>query len=353
MSLHIGVNARTFAVPEPGGAVQAARRFTRELSRFDDVTLTLYGAESLRDEFDATVVSTGFSDSLPLQLAWERTYLPWRAGRDGVDVLFCPNGNGPLYSPDYPVALFIHDVNAQIGLSGGLHGLYRKTTVPRAARVADMVITVSEFSKDEIVTHLGIRPGKISVVHNGIEDLFLSDDPGDEIELPDRYVLFVGAMNPRKNVTRLLEAAAGLPDDTELVMIGPDNKAAFDSLDVTVPENVRVLGYVTKRELKYAYRNADCFIFPSLYEGFGLPPLEAMACGTPVVAGDAGALPEVLGEAAEFVDPESVADIQRGVNTVLTSRNGEDGAASKGRDRAKAFSWENAGENLRGVFEDL
>lgn len=350
MSPHIGINARTFAVPEPGGAVQTVRRFTRELNKFDDVSITLYGTRSLREEFDTAVVSTGFPEPIPLQLVWERTYLPWRAGKDDVDVLFCPNGNGPLHSPEFPVALFIHDVNAQLGMSSRIHQLYRKTMVPRAARMADAVLTVSEFSKREISTHLGLNQEKISVVYNGVDEFFFSQDSGTPVDLPERYVLFVGAMNPRKNIKRLLQAAARLPDDTELVMVGPENKDSFQNVNVIVPENVRVLGYVSQEELKYTYENAACFVFPSLYEGFGLPPLEAMACGTPVVAGERGALPEVLGGAAEYVDPESVTDIERGILRVLDNSQYAAELAEKGQSRAAEFTWTRAGDQLRGLL---
>jgi glycosyltransferase involved in cell wall biosynthesis len=244
----------------------------------------------------------------------------------------------------------IHDVNAMEGHSSSAHQLYRRLAIPRAADVADAVVTVSEFSKREIVSHLGIGPDKIRVVYNGVDEYFFEPGDGDPFDLPDSYVLYVGAINPRKNVERLVEAfnrldgGPGIPE--KLVLIGPERKAIFKAVDLEDSTAIVTPGYVTRAELKYAYTHADLFAFPSLYEGFGLPPLEAMACGTPVVAGEAGALPEVLGDAAEFVDPSDVDAIARGIQRVLTNQGCANDLVLRGSERVKKYTWEGAVDTL-------
>jgi len=349
--MRIGINARTFSVPEPGGAVQTAMRLTRELAA-RDVDLVLFGHSSVRQRFpDLPVVSRGYRhDSQLFGVVWERTVLPLIVDNYDVDVLFCPNGNGPLHRTSVPVVLQIHDVNALEGYSSLPHQAYRRLTVPRAARVADGLVTVSEFSKEEIVDQLGVDPDDVHVAYNGIDEAFRESEAGSPFELPDRYVLYVGAMNPRKNVERLVQAflqlktSADLPQ--KLVTIGPEKELIFKDLSVEESEDVVTPGYLTRDELKYAYTQADLFAYPSLYEGFGLPPLEAMACGTPVVAGNAASLPEVLGDAAEFVDPHDVDAIADGMGRVLEDLEYAGEMVRRGREQAARYTWERAADEV-------
>lgn len=353
--MKIGVNARTFSVAEPGGAVQAAMRIVRELVE-RDFEVVLFGHSAVESRFpEVPLDSTGYlQGSQPFGVAWERAVLPSLARRHDVDVLYCPNGNAPIHRTSVPVVMQIHDVNALEGYSSRVHGLYRRLAVPRAANAADALVTVSEFSKREIVAHLGVDPETVHVAYNGIDEDFR--EPGGEtpVDLPDRYVLYVGAMNPRKNVGGLVRAFHRLRETTtlpqELVLVGPEDDLVYDDVEIADETAVVTPGYLTRGELKYAYAHADLFAFPSLYEGFGLPPLEAMARGTPVVAGDATALPEVLGDAAEFVDPEDVADIAAGMRRVLEDEAYAAELVRRGRDQAAQYTWERAVDSLSNVF---
>lgn len=356
--MKVGINARTFSVAEPGGAVQVAMRLTRELAS-RDVELVLFGHPSVTSRFpDFDVVSRGYAvDSQVYGILWERTILPRLAATHDVDVLFCPNANAPLHRSSVPVVVQIHDVNAIEGHSSRAHRLYRRLAVPRAAALADAVVTVSEFSKGEIISHLGIDPDRVHVVYNGIDEYFLESGDGEPLDLPDSYVLYVGAMNPRKNVERLVEAfnrLEGGPDIPEkLVLIGPERKAIFKAMDLEDSAAIVTPGYVTREELKFAYTHADLFVFPSLYEGFGMPPLEAMACGTPVVAGDAAALPEVLGDAAEFVDPHDVEDIARGIERVLDDQELASELVRRGFDQVSRYEWSNTADDLIEILDSV
>ena len=356
--MRVGVNGRTFTTDEPGGAVRVAVRLTRELSR-RDVDVVLFGHDSLASQFpDVPVVSRGYRhDSQPFGVVWERTVLPRLARESGVDVLFCPNGNGPLFDPGVPVVVQVHDVNALEGYSSRLHRTYRRLTVPRAARVADALVTVSEFSKRELVSLLDVSPKDVHVVYNGVDEAFHEPVDLTALDCPDSFVLSVGAMNPRKNVERLVEAHRRLLATTdlphELLLVGPDHAMIFDDLSVPTDDAVLTPGYLTREELKCAYARADAFVYPSLYEGFGLPPLEAMACGTPVVAGDATALPEVLGDAAAFVDPHDVGDIADGMRRVLDDAAFAEELVRRGRERVRRYTWERAGDSLLNVLEGV
>jgi len=347
--MKIGINARTLAVEDPGGAVQTVISLIEELA-MRDVELELFGHSSIRRLFpDLAVIDSGFVHrSQPFGVIWERTILPLLARRADVDVLYCPNGNAPLRRTSFPIVMQIHDVNALRGYSSGIHQAYRRLAVPRGARVTDAIVTVSEFSKREILSHLDIDPGKVHVVYNGVDEYFLGPGDGTPVDLPEPYILYVGAMNPRKNVGGLVEAFHHLKETTtlphKLVLVGPENDLIFKQVEINDLSDVVTPGYVAREELKYAYIHADLFAFPSLYEGFGLPPLEAMACGTPVVAGNAGALPEVLGDAAEFVDPATVSDLAEGMDRVLHDHDYAEDLVRRGQTVVEGYTWESTAD---------
>jgi glycosyltransferase involved in cell wall biosynthesis len=350
--MHVGVNGRAFVTDEPGGAVQTAKRLTHELIGRSDVQVTVFGHESLADEFDTPVESGGcLSESMFFGVAWERTILPLLARRREIDLLFCPNANAPLHETPYPVVTYIHDVSAMNDWSASIHGLYRKTTVPRVAAVSDRIVTVSEFSKREIIGELAVDPAKVSVVHNGIDERFFDETPGEPVEVPEEFILYVGALNPRKNVAGLVKAYRRVSDelDHELMVTGPRNKDLFDSLDVAEADDVHLTGFVSREELKFLYDEADVFAYPSFYEGFGLPPLEAAACGTPVVASRTGAIPDILGDAARYIDPNDPTDIASGLRWGTGVPEAAD-TVTTARERVKSLTWERAIEELIGTF---
>lgn len=343
--MRVGINARTFSVDEPGGAVQASIQLTKKLIDYSDLEIILFGSSELAAEFDAEVHSLGFVDNQALGLMWERTILPLLAKKTDIDVLYCPNGNGPLHNLKIPVIMCVHDVNAQKGLSSGIHQFYRKLAVPVAANACDKIVTVSEFSKDEICTELAVPEEKVQVIYNGVDDFYF-DDESTPIDLPERYLLFVGSLNPRKNIEGILQSFNIVQEkqDIDLVLVGPSNKNIFQNLKIDPIEGIHLCGYLEAREVKYTYENAEALVYPSFYEGFGLPPLEAMACGTPVVSSNQGALPEILGDCAVYVDPNSSSDIAKGIEQVLKNN---DLPVSKLRKHAEQYTWESVAERLR------
>lgn len=354
--MKVGINARTFAVDQPGGSVQVGIHATRELLRRESVDLTLFGHKSIGTHFDAPCIDDTLygARSKLFGMAWERTVLPLRAWRRDIDVLFAPNTNGPPFATPFATVIYVHDVNAERGYSSDAYRRLKSFVVPRTIEYADMIVTVSEFSKSEIIDVYDIAPSGVQVVPNGVDELFRSDTPGSSMDLPNEYILYVGAMNPRKNPSGVLEAFRALKTETtlphQLVIIGPDNNRLFEDFEIQNSDEVVTPGYVSKDELKYAYENASLFVFPSLYEGFGLPPLEAMACGTPVVASNTGALPEVLGDAAYYINPENPREIADGMRQVLTDNGLGAELVEEGAEHVQRYSWESAAADLLEIF---
>ena len=254
----------------------------------------------------------------------------------------------------------IHDANhlAFPEQYGPLQGPYYRYIVAPTARRA-RVLTVSEFARREISQRLGLAADGIGVIPNGVDDLFRPQDPGD-VEawraargLPGRFVLYVGNAKPHKNVAALVAAFDELPSDVGLVLCGGGAELERLTDGAARASEIRVLPQIPERELPLLYAAAALFCFPSRYEGFGLPPLEAMACGTPVVAARAGALPEVLGGAAEFFDPDDRTGCAAALQQVLTSKALADSLRAAGLERARLFSWDHTARQTLDVYRAM
>lgn len=224
-------------------------------------------------------------------------------------------------------------------------------SVARSVRTSTRIVTISEFSRRELLEcYPALRPERVVVTPCAAEDVFFADPPGAaarvraELGLPERFVLSVGNLQPRKNLERLAAAVAmtGQP----LVVTGQPTWRAGDVLTALRDSHVRWLGHVPQGQLAALYRACSAFAYVSLYEGFGLPVVEAMASGAPVVTSNTTALAEVAGDAAVTVDPLSVDDIARGLESVLSDRVRADETARRGRRRAAEYSWESSASIL-------
>jgi glycosyltransferase involved in cell wall biosynthesis len=234
-----------------------------------------------------------------------------------------------------------------------------------AARKSDRILTVSEASKRDILHFFNVPPEKIVVIYNGIDERFWIQPSVEEIarvrerfQLDHGFVLYAGTIKPHKNLVRLIEAFAALRkgefEELKLLIIG-DEISKLPALRRAVHshklhKHVRFLGFLPDETLAALYRLAAVFVFPSLYEGFGLPPLEAMASGTPVVTSNVSSLPEVAGDAAILVDPYDVSSIVDGVRRVLTEPSLADELRRKGLTRARDFSWERSVARTHDIY---
>jgi glycosyltransferase involved in cell wall biosynthesis len=242
---------------------------------------------------------------------------------------------------------------------------FLRTAVPWSLRRAGHIITISAFTKRELVDLLGLPPEKISVTllapraeFARVEDGALLAQVRARYGLPERFVLSTSTLEPRKNLARAVEAFAelrrrGVPHS--LVLAGVrhfgigDLEQAITRHGMT--DSVRVLGYVEDADMASLYSLADAFIYPSLYEGFGIPPLEAMACGTPVVASNVTSIPEVVGEAACLVNPRDVGSIADGLASVLTDPLRAAELRLAGAERVRTFSWKRTAQETAAVYQ--
>jgi glycosyltransferase involved in cell wall biosynthesis len=238
--------------------------------------------------------------------------------------------------------------------------------IGRALEKAELVLTVSDSSKRDLLTFFEVSPDKVVVIPNGLDSAITEGLSVEELaqvkerfQIFGRTVLFVGNIKPHKNVERLIAAFAKVREDPEfsdltLIVVG-DDISKYPSLRRTVERhqvrrNVRFFGFVPELTLVALYKIADVFAFPSLYEGFGLPPLEAMANGTPVVTSNISSLPEVVGNAALTVDPYNIDKIAEAIGEILSDRALRSRLIADGYERAKQFSWEGSAAQVHQAY---
>jgi glycosyltransferase involved in cell wall biosynthesis len=253
-------------------------------------------------------------------------------------------------------------------LPGRLAHLYARTTMWAAAHRSDRVLTVSEASKRDILRFFDIPPDKVTVIYNAIDDRFLAAPDEERMDLVRQryqlnhpFLLYVGNIRPHKNLERLIDAFSrvreGGLEDLRLVIIG-DELSKYPALRQAVHRHrvdkyVRFFGFQPHETLAAFYRLARAFVFPSLYEGFGLPPLEAMACGTPVITSNASSLPEVCGEAALLVDPYDSFSIADAIRRTVTDETLRADLVAKGSARVRQFSWRDSVAAVHRIYLEV
>ena len=300
----------------------------------------------------------------------DQIHVPWVLRREQPDVFHAPRYVLPAAVPCRSVVTIhdcIHLMFPQY-LPNKAAYAYARASMWTAVKRSNRILTVSEASKRDILHFFNVAPEKIVVAYNAIDDHFWLTPPEDEVarvteryQLDHQFVLYVGNIKPHKNLVRLIEAFAALRrgghDELKLLIIG-DEISKLPALRRAVHrhklhKHVRFLGYVSDGTLRILYRLASVFVFPSLYEGFGLPPLEAMASGTPVVTSNQSSLPEVAGDAAVLVDPYDVTSIEDGMRRVLTDAALAADLRRRGPERAREFSWARSVEKTRQVYDEV
>lgn len=364
MTLRVGINARALEKPTPGGVSRYTHSLLNGLAEQDrDMTLFLFGVRSLPPSLSNAPVIRNADAPAPAHSGarahlWEQLQLPRRLGEYDLDVFHTPAGQPPLLA-SVPLVTTIHDISPISNpewFSKEYAALYRVLT-PVAVRRSVRLVGVSEFTRNELVDAYPRAAGKTVAVPNGVRALPESDAPPDADLDAGSFLLFVGSTNPRKNVSTLLKAyrlyrrRESESDPLELALAGPD-RDVFASADVPRVEGVRPLGFVSEEVLAWLYRNAAAFVFPTLYEGFGMPILEAMAAGTPVVTADRGAMAEVAGDAAALVDPRRPEDVADAIERVLDDPAYRARLVETGRARAETFTWDRTARLTADVYRE-
>jgi glycosyltransferase involved in cell wall biosynthesis len=312
------------------------------------------------------VRSTALPTTSPMiRILWEQTVLPVLASGYQLDVLHAPLNVQPV-ACTVPVVLTIHDLTfiKYPDRFQALKQRYLATLTRYSARRARRILADSAATKRDVERYFGIAPHKVQVVYPGVDPDFRPHQSGSDTEraalasfrsrqgLPEHFVLYLGTLEPRKNVDRLVAAFAevvkrGLPH--ALVLAGGKGwqfESIFAAVDrYGLTERVIFPGYVSRDEQPLWYTASDLFVYPSLYEGFGLPPLEALACGVPVVTSNTSSLPEAVGSAGITVDPGDVPALTNAMISVLTNSNRADQMRVDGIAHAASFTWQRAAES--------
>ncbi len=292
---------------------------------------------------------------------WEQTVLPLRTGRR---LLWSPNNTGPL-SVEHQVCT-IHDLIPLEHPEWFTPQFVRmnKILITLLARKVKHIIAISQHTKTRIQELLGVASHRITVIPNGVDPAFgnvSSQDTAAHLSTfklsAGRYILCVGSLEPRKNLGTLLKAwdlvRERLPADLELVIAGGSGSASVfaEQPKVPIPDKVHFLGYVPEGALPALYAGAAAFVYPSLSEGFGLPPLEAMAAGTPVITSATSAIPEITADAALLIDPRSPSEIASAIERLVASPSLCDEMRSLGKLRAQDFSWDKCSSATLKILE--
>ncbi|MBN2588132.1 MAG: glycosyltransferase family 4 protein [Candidatus Fermentibacteraceae bacterium] len=297
---------------------------------------------------------------------WFQLELPRQMRRDRLDIFHGLFSRMPLSLP-VPGIITSYDLSAL--RMPGMHKKWTRMTnllYPLYIWRARRIIAISRFTAGELVRLFPRAAAKVSVVHaaappgySEVTDPEILDRVRTRYGLPRRFMLFLGTMEPRKNLSRLLSAFAGVSGGIphSLVIAGGSgwkNRWFLDSLrDSGIGDRVKLTGFVEARDVPVIMSMADAFIYTSLYEGFGLPILEAMACGTPVITSNVSSMPEVAGDAALLVDPLSVEDIAEGIRRMATDESMRAELKEKGLRRNREFSWENAARQTLEVYRSV
>jgi glycosyltransferase involved in cell wall biosynthesis len=329
------------------GSARYITSLRRELEQLDGIELVPLRHEGPPRRGIAGRVLRG----LRRELAYFPVQLPRRARRLRLDVLHCPAPLAPLRST-VPTVVTVHDI---LGLDHPewftrALALHSRLVLTPVLRRAVCVLVPSTHTRDRLVARLGVAPERMRLAPLGVDPQFSPGEPAPRLRerfgLEGPYLLTVGTLQPRKNVETALRAferlvAAGA--DQRLALVGGrgwrDDALAERIRRSPAAERIVVTGRVSDDEHVGLYRAADCFVYPSRYEGFGLPPLEAMACGTAVISSNRTSLPEVVGDAALLVEPEDVDAIERALSDLLSSPDLRTELVDRGRRRAAEFSW--------------
>ncbi len=373
--MHIGIDAHAIGAQQ-GGNETYIRNLIKSLAEVDgENRYTIY----LANAGAAALWRDGFANQFknftvrllppPTPLVRVPVFLAYELLRRPVDVLHVQYTAPPFCR--VPVVVTIHDLAFEhLPETFTRRGSFQlKLTVRRTAKKAARIATVSEYSRQDLLRTYHLPPEKVVVTYNGIEPHFTPQpkSPGESSEIRQRFgiardfLLAVGSLQPRKNLVRLIRAYAKLRNENEnftrqLVIVGRKLWLA-DEIFAEVQkqrwaEDVILTGYVADEDLPALYRSASAFVYPSLFEGFGLPPLEAMACGAPVVTSDTSSLPEVTGDAALLIDPHDEQSLANALIEVVNNKPLRASLREKGIAQAGKFTWREAAEKTLRLYRE-
>ena len=373
--MHITINGHLLSFDRSfrqAGVSNHTRFLIEELAKLDHANeYTLFVGPQIKQHLDLPnnwrVVESRLPTIKPkYRIPWEQFIAPLLLAQRRATLFHGLLNIAPLLSP-VPTIVTIHDL-AFMDVTGShrkANRRYLAAATRQGVRQAAHIFAVSEYSKQAIVERLGIAPERISIAYNAAGEQYRPRSATELAEwrtknnVPERFMLYLGTLEPRKNIPNLLRAYAQVRHEIAMpLLIGGGKGWNFDEIFATHQElglgdDVRFLGYVPSEDLPYWYNAATFFVYPSRYEGFGIPPLEAMASGTPVLTTNATSIPEVVGDAAIQVDPDDVTGFAENLKRLAHDPTLREELRDRGLERAKAFSWTNLARTTLDVYRKV
>jgi len=377
--MRIGIEAQRLFRPHKHGMDRVALELIRSLQKIDKENEYFIFVKP--DVDNKVVFSTDNFHIVEIEGGaypiWEQFKLPKLAKAHNCDILHCTSNTAPL-ALQMPLVTTLHDVIFKEGsvleqLTSSaswyqkIGNLYRRLIVNSIVKKSQRLITVSNFERQNISKIYKLDSSKIQTVHNGVNECFKAvvDNKArakvkQKYNLPEHFLLHLGNTDPRKNTARVLKAfymyIYVYTEDLKLVLVGLNESklsTILKSIDLEeeLSDKIILTGYVVDTDLPILFSLSELFLFPSLREGFGIPIIEAMACGTPVITSNTSSMPEVAGDAACLVNPNSTEHIYEAIAKVRSDKNYKNQLTEKGLARYTKFTWENAARQVLGIYQ--
>ncbi|WP_316814891.1 glycosyltransferase family 1 protein [Pedobacter nyackensis] len=370
--LRIGIEVQRLFRRKKHGMEVVALEIIKELQKIDTYNdYIIY----VREDVDKCIVETDNFKirSLPAKtyFTWEQLVLPAAVKKDNLDVLHSTCNTSAL-GLTVPLVLTLHDIIylEKTDFKGTAYqnfgNIYRKLVVPRIVKSCKLIITVSNYERNVILKRLNLPEDTVKVIYNAVSPKFTTDfdsirlsDFRTSHSLPESFILFLGNTAPKKNTINVVKAYVGykrsVPDALPIVILDYDKELVYELLSKLNAIDLKPFflfpGYIPLEEMPLLYNCSTLFLYPSLRESFGLPILEAMACGVPVITSDTSSMPEVAADAALFVDPFNYEDLTAKMITALSDQSLMLKMKEKGLKRAAQFTWKSAAEQLLSVYD--
>jgi len=372
--MRIGIEAQRIFRPKKHGMDVVAIELIKNLQNVDKVNeYFIYGRTGVNDIFNECANFHFKTFSSISYIDWEQFHLVRHLKKVKPDLLHCTANTAPL-NLQIPLIVTIHDVIylEQLNFRGStyqnLGNLYRRIIVPKIAKKAKLILTVSEFEKQNIIERLRLPEDKVIVVYNGVGSQFNNDYFQEQIEefrsryqLPSQFIMFLGNTAPKKNTLNVIKAYVDffLEGSIKIPLVLLDYKKESVAQILQELNQPHLLsqfifpGYVPYSKMPLMYNAASLFLYPSLRESFGLPILEAMACRVPVITSNTSSMPEVAGDAAELIDPFNYKELSTAINRILLSDEVRNTYKEKGLERVKKFTWKKSAEKLCLLYKTI
>ncbi|HEY6954780.1 MAG TPA: glycosyltransferase family 1 protein [Flavisolibacter sp.] len=372
--MQIGIEAQRIFRPRKHGMDVVAIELIKNLQEIDgDNDYTIFGRSGVNDVLPPAPNYHVDTFSAMTYADWEQVALPRRLKQLKLDLLHCTANTAPLYLT-VPLVVTIHDIIylEQVDFKGSgyqnLGNLYRRFIVPSIAKKARLILTVSEFERENIINTLHLPADKVKVLYNGVAPQFNNQYTPGAVEefrkkyhLPSEFIMFLGNTAPKKNTLNVIKAYADycIQSKQPVPMVLLDYRKEFVEKilnDLGQPALLSLFvfpGYVPYAQIPLMYNAATLFLYPSLRESFGLPILEAMACGVPVITSNTSSMPEVAGDAAEIIDPFNHKDLSQSILNLLGNEELRSQYRQKGLARARRFTWRKSAEELLKIYETI